>query len=166
MLSTGGLIDRLFGRGVNGACRHRRGTSRLRVSEKHERPARKTSPNDPWGPVSPSRLCSGGLSAEPASASFGGILAGVPSPAGGRNDSLAPRSCSSSRSCLAFRAAAPARPAATFFGSLTFSVTLSTGLCVGSSAVSWFSYFISAIVYSNRAAVFKTAMLQGGQRGS
>ena len=54
------------------------------------------------------------------------------------NDSLDARSCSRSRSsCFAFRAAAPARPAATFFGSLTFSVTLSTGrLCAGSSAVS------------------------------
>ena len=43
---------------------------------------------------------------------------------GGRYDSLADRSCLSSRFC---RAAAPARPAATFFGSFSFfSVTLST----------------------------------------
>ena len=62
--------------------------------------------------VSPSRLCSSRLSAETScswSASFGGILAGMPSPAGGRNDSLAPRSFLSSCSCLAFRAAVPAR---------------------------------------------------------
>ena len=91
---------------------------------------------------------------------------------GGRNDSLAARSCSRSRSCLAFRAAAPARPAATFLGPLTFfclgfgSVTLSTGLCAGSSAcvyVSWFSCFVSAIAYSNRALISKLAVLHGRQ---
>ena len=83
---------------------------------------------------------------------------------GVQNDYLAARSCSRGRSsCFAFRAAAPARPAATFFGSLTFSITLSTGeLCAGSSAVSWFSCFVSSIVYSNRAAVSKLAVLQGG----
>ena len=83
--------------------------------------------------VSPSRR-SGRLSAETAAASFGGILADVPSHAGGgggggggeRNDSSDARSCSRSHSsCFAFRAAAPAHPLPLFFfKSLTFSVKM------------------------------------------
>ena len=68
-------------------------------------PARKAPTTQGVQLVSPSRR-SGRLSAETAAASFGGILADVPSPAGVRNDSLATRSCSRSRSCFAFRAAA------------------------------------------------------------
>ena len=77
--------------------------------------------------VSPSRH-SGWGTAWSASGG-GGILAGSAGEGGGgrwgQNGSLATRSCSRSRSsCFVFRVAAPARPAATFFLSLTFSVTL------------------------------------------
>ena len=68
--------------------------------------------------VSPSRRSG----RETAWSASGGILAGVPEGGGGwgRNGSLAARSCSRSHSsCFAFRVAAPARPAATVFGSLT-----------------------------------------------
>ena len=123
--------------------------------------------------VSPSGLCSGHLSASPLllrnswsfeSAPFGGILA---SPR--RNDSLDTRSCLSSCSCLAFRAAALARLAATFFGSLTFTMTLSTAVCAGYPTdmvlllfnVSWF--LISAITYTNGASMSKLTVLEGGQ---
>ena len=165
----GGLIHRLLGRGVTGpattdagllVCVFRRNMSAP--------PVRQAPTIHGVQLVSPSRLCSGRLSVcswSFESASFGGILS---SPAGGRNDSLAARSCSSSRSsCFAFRAAAPARPAATFLGSLTFclgSVTLSTGLCAGSSACVLLCNF-SAIVDSNWTLMSKSTVLHGGQKG-
>ena len=90
-------------------------------------------------------------------------MASVPSPVGG-GDEMIPWLPEAVRAVvLAWPSGRQARPAATFFGSLTFSVTLSTGLCAGSSAVSWFSCFVSAIVYSNRAAVSKSGILEGGQ---
>ena len=95
-----------------------------------------------------------------------------------RRDSFVVRSSSRSCCCLADRAAAPARPAATFFGSfflavgvISFSpgsVTLSTGdgsICGFSTCGFSISRFSIVTCITSGASMFKLAVLRSCQPG-
>ena len=97
---------------------------------------------------------------------------------GARNDYLAARSSSRSRSCFALRAAAPARPASTFFGSFDgreARVTHSTGALVagaGNSTTLWLlldACLLFSIVFVHdhrRTLMSKLGVLDSGQHRS
>ena len=121
-------------------------------------------------------LCSFGTTAATCSRVLLASFGGVPLRSSG-NDSLAARSSSRNRSCFVFRAAAPVRPAATFFGFFDgreATVTRSTGALfagASNSTTLWLlldagSLFSIVFIYDlRRALVLKLAVLQCGERG-
>ena len=161
-LSIGGLIRRKLNRR---ACHHRRGTFCL-LEFCHDECTRQTSPSDPCCTISSSftvmfRLLGSSRNIGPFVCMFlvlrlcflwrnTGLSRGEGG-GGGSSRSLAARSASN---ILAFRTAAPARPAATFFGSFVllflvvsgtgsgaaWSITLST-----SSAICWFFIIVCCL---------------------
>ena len=164
-----------------GACCHRRGTG----AQAHVSAGKASKDRRKWTPARQATMihgiqlwvCSGRSSVRLGGfASFGG--ADVPSfsaaLSGGRNDSLAAWSCSSSRFCLA---AAPAHPAAIFFGSFAFfPLTLLTGLCAGSAgeavsagrstgtACGLSSVCLISVIDDSRALMSKLTVLNCGKR--
>ena len=188
LLSTGGFIRRKLVRGVTlnrRACHHQRGTFCFVCWSCDTMSAlvRQAPMIHVVQLVRPLWLCSGccevtGTSDRLSacswsfdSASFREILAS-PERGGGcgwgtaelRSNFLAAQSASSSPSYLAFRAAAPARPAATFFGPfvLLFLVVFEIGSGAAgvvnlstSFAICWFSI----IVYCLRALMSKLTVL-------